>query len=66
MKQLWFKRTGWWYKPIHPLGYGVCVLALIFMVPVVIAVDSTAHSVTGIIQHFYLRYLHCLLVEMGG
>jgi len=46
MKQIWFKRTGWFYVPVHPLGYIVTILAIIFMVPIVMAVDRTTHSVT--------------------
>ena len=46
MKQLWFKKIGWLYFPVHSMGYLVTILAIIFMVPVVIAVDRTAHSVS--------------------
>lgn len=46
MKQVWFKRTGWFYIPIHPLGFLVTGLAVAFMVPVVLAADRNAHSVT--------------------
>lgn len=46
MKQIWFKRTGWFYIPVHPLGFLVTLLAIAFMVPVVIAADRSAHSVS--------------------
>jgi hypothetical protein len=46
MKLLWHKRNGWVYIPIHPFGFIVSLLAIASMVPVFIAVDKTAHSVT--------------------
>jgi len=58
MKQLWFKRTGWLYKPIHPLGFIVSFLALLFMVPIVIAVDKTAHSITDELYSLFI-YSSC-------
>jgi hypothetical protein len=52
MKQLWFKRVRWIYIPIHPLG---TIGAIIFIVPVVIAVDSNAHSIT---DELYQSFIH--------
>lgn len=46
MKQIWFKKAGWVYLPISPMGVVVTVLAIVFMVLVVIAADRSAHSVT--------------------
>lgn len=46
MKQIWFKRTGWFYIPVHPLGFLVTLLAIAFLVPVVIVADRSAHSVS--------------------
>ncbi|MFM6926015.1 MAG: hypothetical protein ACKOU7_10980 [Ferruginibacter sp.] len=46
MKQVWFKRTRWFYFPIHPLGFAVTILAILFMMPVIMAIDRNAHSVT--------------------
>ena len=46
MKQIWFKKTGWIYIPVHPLGFIVTFLAIVFMVPIVLAIDRHAHSVT--------------------
>lgn len=45
MKQIWFKKTGWAYFPVHPMGYLITILTIIFMVPVVIAIDRNVHSV---------------------
>jgi hypothetical protein len=58
MKQLWFKRTGWLYVPVHPLGFIVTILAIIFMVPIVMAVDRNAHSVTDELYSIFI-YATC-------
>lgn len=53
MKQTWFKKLGSVYLPVHPLGYLVTILAIAFMVPVIMAADRNAHSVTdGLYQIF--------------
>ena len=46
MKNIWFKRSGWIYLPIHPAGIMVTLLAIIFMVPVTIATIRNGHSVS--------------------
>lgn len=46
MKQQWFKRSGWFYIPVHPMGFFVTILAIIFMIPVCIATFRNGHSVT--------------------
>jgi hypothetical protein len=46
MKQIWFKKAGWLYMPIHPLGFTVTILAIVFMVPIVLAVVRNGHSVS--------------------
>jgi hypothetical protein len=58
MKLLWFKRKGWVYIPIHPFGFIVSLLAIAFMVPVVITVDKTAHSVTDELYTIFI-YATC-------
>jgi len=46
VKQIWFKRIGWFYRPVHPWGFLISILTVMFMVPVVIAVDRTTHSIS--------------------
>ena len=46
MKQIWFRKIGWLYFPVHAMGYLITALAIIFMLPVVIATDRSAHSVS--------------------
>ena len=54
MKQIWFKKAGWFYIPIHPLGCTVTILAFVFMVPIVLAIDRNAHSVTDELYEFFV------------
>jgi hypothetical protein len=46
MKTIWFKQLGWLYIPIHPAGFVITILAILFMVPVCMAVIRNGHSVT--------------------
>lgn len=46
MKQSWFKRVGWTYIPVHPLGFIITLLAILFMIPVCMAVVRNSHSVS--------------------
>lgn len=58
MKQVWFKRLGWGYVPVHPFGYLITILAIVFMIPIVMAVDRTAHSVTDELYNIFI-YTTC-------
>ena len=46
MKHRWFKKTGWIYFPIHPMGFMVTLLATVFTVPVAMAVTMSRYSVS--------------------
>jgi hypothetical protein len=47
MKQIiWFRRTGGLYLPVHILGLLITLAAIVFMVPVCIAVTRNGHSVS--------------------
>lgn len=54
MKQQWFKKAGWFYFPVNAAGWVVTVMAVIFMVPVVIAADRSAHSVTDELYEIFV------------
>jgi len=58
MKQIWFKKTGWFYFPVHAMGYLITIGAVIFMVPVVIAADRSAHSVSDELYSIFV-FLTC-------
>ncbi len=46
MKQAWFKKAGWIYLPVTTVGFAVTLLAILFMIPVCIALVRSGHSVT--------------------
>ena len=58
MQQIWFKKTGWLYTPVHPMGFTVTLLAVIFMVPVIIAINRNAHSVSDELYNIFV-YATC-------
>ena len=49
----WFKRWGWLYRPVHPLGYAAALAALAFIIQVFLAIDRQSHSVTDTLYRFY-------------
>ena len=53
MQQVWFRKAGFAYVPVHAMGFMVSIAALLFLVPVYMAITRTAHSVTdGLYQLF--------------
>ena len=46
MKQIWFKKLGWFYLPVHLMGLLTTMAAIVFMVPVFMAVARNGHSVS--------------------
>ena len=54
MKQVWFKKMGWFYIPVHIMGYMATLLALLFMVPVIIAAERSAHSVSDELYEIFV------------
>jgi hypothetical protein len=58
MKQQWFKKTRFVHIPVHPLGYAVTLLAILFMVPVTMAVVRNGHSVTDNLYSLFV-YATC-------
>jgi hypothetical protein len=58
MKHNWFKKTSWVYFPIHPIGYAVTLLAIIFMVPVTMAVFKNGHSISDDLYELFV-YATC-------
>ncbi len=57
-QQIWFKKSGLVYLPAHPLGYIVTLLAIVFMVPVTMAIYRNAHSVSDALYQFFV-YATC-------
>lgn len=58
MNERWFKRVGWVYIPIHPIGITITLLAIVFMIPSIISVDKKAHSITDELYQVFI-YATC-------
>ena len=58
MKQTWFKKAGWIYLPVHPMGIFITLGAIIFMVPVCMAVFRNIHSVSDSMYEIFI-YTSC-------
>ena len=58
MKQIWFKKLGWVYLPSHPMGVVVTFMAIIFLIPVYIAIVRNSHSVSDDLYQMFV-YITC-------
>lgn len=58
MKQIWFKRFGWVYLPIHAAGMFVTLSAIVFLIPVYTAVVRNGHSVSDDLYEMFV-YTTC-------
>ena len=58
MKQIWFKKPGWIYLPVHPMGILITFLAILFLVPVYIAIVRNGHSVSDDLYKMFV-YTTC-------
>ena len=53
-QQIWFKKNDWIYIPAHPMGYVITLLAVIFMVPVTMAIIRNGHSVSDDLYEMFV------------
>ncbi len=58
MKQIWFKKFGWIYLPVYPTGVVVTFLAILFLMPVYMAVVRNGHSVSDDLYQMFV-YTTC-------
>ena len=58
MKMRWFKPAGLLYLPVHPVGIAITVLAIVFLIPVYMAVVRNGHSVSEDLYHLFV-YTTC-------
>lgn len=58
MKQNWFKKSGWMYLPIHPFGISITFLAILFLVPVYMAIVRNGHSISDDLYEMFV-YITC-------
>lgn len=54
MQKHWFKKSGFVYLPVHLMGYLVCLLAIIFMVPVTMTTIRNGHSVSDDLYQLFV------------
>ena len=54
MKEKWFKNKSWIYIPVHPMGFIITILAIVFMIPVCIAINRNEHSVSDELYKIFL------------
>jgi hypothetical protein len=50
----WFKKYGWIYLPIQPEGFIVTLMAILFMVPVCLAIVRNGHSVSDDLYQLFV------------
>ncbi|HTI72915.1 MAG TPA: hypothetical protein VMF06_23280 [Candidatus Limnocylindria bacterium] len=53
MKTPWFKPWGCWYRPIHPVGWLILVLSLLFCLQTFRAIDRRSHSATDTLYNVF-------------
>ena len=58
MNNIWFKKFGWVYVPVHAMGLLITSLAVLFLVPVYIAIARNGHSVSDDLYHMFV-YTSC-------
>ncbi|MBD0366053.1 MAG: hypothetical protein M3342_03385 [Bacteroidota bacterium] len=58
MKTIWFKPYGLIYLPIHILGVLITLLAIIFLIPIYMAIVRNGHSVSDDLYHMFV-YTTC-------
>jgi hypothetical protein len=58
MKQIWFKKSRWIYLPVNAMGMVTTFLAILFLVPVYMAVVRNGHSVSDDLYEMFV-YTAC-------
>jgi len=58
MNIVWFKKIGWIYMPVHTAGVLVTLAAVVFLVPVYMAITRNGHSVSDDLYQLFV-YTTC-------
>jgi hypothetical protein len=58
MRSVWFKKLGWFYVPVHAMGLFVTGIAIIFLIPVYMAIVRSGHSVSDNLYQLFV-YTTC-------
>ena len=62
MKRVWFRRFGWFYRPVSWQGIILVALVFVFCVQVFRAIDRHSHSVTDTLYNFFPYCTCCFLL----
>jgi hypothetical protein len=58
MKKIWFKPSGLLFLPVHPMGFVITFLAIVFLIPVYMAIVRNGHSASDDMYHLFV-YTTC-------
>ncbi len=56
MNNIWFKKLGWLYVPVHAMGLLVTAVFVIMNVVFFIAIDRESHSVSDTLLRFFVYF----------
>ena len=42
----WFTKSGWLYLPVSAMGFVVTIMAIVFLIPIYMAIVRNGHSVS--------------------
>jgi hypothetical protein len=59
MRSIYFKQTGFFYLPVHPVGWLITLFAIALCVWFFLAVDRTSHSASDTLLRFFV-YATCV------
>ena len=62
MNNLWFKRLGWFYRPVSWQGFALAILALAFCIQVFAAIDRHSHSASDTLYGIFPYFTCCFLL----
>jgi hypothetical protein len=62
MNNSWFKRLGWFYRPVSWQGVVLVVLSLFFCGQVFLAVDRHSHSASDTLYGVFPYFACCFLL----
>jgi hypothetical protein len=62
MKTTWFKRWGWFYRPVSWQGVIIALSVLVFCVQVFFAIDRKSHSVSDTLYGVFPFIVPCFLL----
>jgi hypothetical protein len=59
MDNIWFKKSGWIYIPVHPLGLLVTFICLVLNIGFYVVIDRSSDSTGDTLIQFFI-YFTCV------